>query len=236
MNETLQKQPYSENWILFINFLFAAVAALSIERLQPIVLDVPDSTFARYSLNIYMYFCAFSFFIYFVSIYNYLIRLFPYTISVLSYSRLYIDLVQVIVFFLFVSRSLTVEPEQHFITLIVTITFWHLAAMIWHVLAVLEHRRPSTLFALPGMAAPHIVFVLMYWTLPILLFFKLDVLAIIGSEIRKGVEDGVFSLFDHKLVLEELNLRSTEITVVFFTLVLLISIFRWRQVIRRSQS
>lgn len=236
MNESSQKQPYSDNWTLFVNFLFAAVAGLSLERLQPIVLDVPDSTTARYALNLYIYFCTFSFFIYFVSIYNYLIRLFPYTISVFSYSRLYIDLAQVIVFFLFLSRSLTTEPEQHFLALIVTITFWHVAAMIWHVLAVVEHRRPSTILALPAMAAPHLMFILIYWTIPILLFFKSDVLAVIGAEARKGFQDGVLRLLNHQVVLEELSLKSTEITFAFFTLVLIISIFRWRQVIRRSQS
>ncbi|MGY2462492.1 hypothetical protein [Vreelandella sulfidaeris] len=202
MNATSEQ---SLRWVWFIDVVFGAIVALGIQRYEPVVLDAWSQGFNEFVLTIFVGVSIFSFVVYDIAVYHALVKKFPFNTSSLSFLRFYLDLVMAFTLYLVLANAFQLRPS--WVSIIAAISFWHLSASAWHLLAQCECG------VFDGMARtvlPHIYFIAIYW---IVAFFTIQ----IGERLLR-LEDVVLT-----------NL----LLIVVSTTVLIISLFRWNQVIRK---
>lgn len=195
----------SLRWVWFIDVVFGAIVALGIQRYEPIVLESWSQGFNEFILTIFVGVSIFSFVVYDIAVYHALVKKYPFNTSLLSFLRFYLDLVMAFTLYLVLANAFQFRPD--WVSIIAAISFWHLSASAWHLLAKCECG------VFDGMARtvfPHIYFIAIYWTVA---FFTTQI-----GERLLGLKDVV--------------LTNLLLTVVSAT-ILSISLFRWNQVIRK---
>jgi hypothetical protein len=152
-----------------------------IEALQPDLLESPQ----KIVRHMFIAACFFAFVIYDVCVYLVLIRLFPYGATLASATRYLMDLVMAFCLLAVLLLGLSAEPERTAMATLVCLTFWHVAAAIWHIAAVWE--RDSKLPEL-SVFATHGVFAVSYWAVLLL------EAALSGATIRQTVDSRGFTM------------------------------------------
>lgn len=158
MTEPSQQSQHVERWIWFLDVLFGAIAAIAIDRYEPIVRNAWATGIGTFSLSVFVAICVGSFFVYDVAVYHSLAKKFPYKITVIGFARFYLDLVMAFILFLLLTDAFNAYPN--WFTILITITSWHVAAAIWHLFAQYEAQSMGN-FRIAVL--PHVVFIGIYW-------------------------------------------------------------------------
>ncbi len=200
-----QSKNHAQRWIWFIDVVFGAIVASSIEKYEPVVRDAWSQGIGSFLLSLFVAISACSFVVYDIAVYHALANKFPYRLSMLGFVRFYLDLVMAFILYVLLVEALQTHPD--WVAILAALSFWHCAAAIWHLLARREHEVTG------GMASaihPHLYFILIYWLVAFLAHaFATKVLG-----------------FDNIAL-------STFILIVTSATILAVSLFRWNQVLRK---
>ncbi len=187
-----------------IDVLFGAIAAIALEKYEPVVRAAWTSGLARFSVSVFVAICICSFFVYDVAVFHVLVKKYPYRMTVLGFLRFYLDVVMAFVLFLLLSDALNASPN--WFTIIVTVTFWHIAAVVWYLLACTDQ---GVFKGAQSALIPHPLFVAVYWL-------------VMGTANAIGRYAGLAEA-----------LLSTVLLLAASATILCVSLFRWNQVIRK---
>lgn len=196
---------HAQRWIWFLDVVFGAIVALGIEKYEPVIRDAWLQGIGSFTLSLVVTISVFSFVVYDIAVYHALAKKFPYQLSALGFARFYLDLVMAFVLYVLLANALQAHPD--WIAILVTVSFWHLAATAWHLLARREHGAAGGIVSTVG---PHVLFIITYWIVAFLA-------STFGTRVL-GIDNGPLSNF---------------ILVVVSVTIFAVSLFRWNQVIRK---
>jgi hypothetical protein len=109
--------------------------------------------------------------------------------------------------YLLIANTFRIYPYPDWLMILAVISLWHLAAMLWHIMAQIE---VSAFDFKPHTISPHFKFIIIYWLLAL-------VARITGME-AFGLEGEALSVL---------------ILVTICTAIFAVSIYRWNQVVRK---
>ncbi|TCI02901.1 hypothetical protein EZV61_11440 [Corallincola luteus] len=193
-------------WIWFLDVVFGAIVALGIQKYEPVVKQAWELGLATFVTSLVVASCIGFFVVYDIAVYHALANKYPYRMSFLGFSRFFLDLVMAFLLYLLLVNSFQVTPE--WFPILITISTWHVAAMIWHLIATNEH--PQTSSHSDVSALPHLIFIGIYWLVAFL-------------------ADG-FS--KHELQLAHDSQARTTLVVLAIT-ILAVSAYRWQQILKK---
>jgi hypothetical protein len=147
-----------QNWAWFLDVVFGAIVVLGIGRYEQVVREVWVLGFGATALSLFVAACICCFVVYDIAVYHLLVRKFPYRQSFKGFLRFYLDLVMAFVLYLLLASALQVNPD--WFAIVLAVSGWHLAAILWHMLARYEHGISGGRFKAYGL---HALFVLTYW-------------------------------------------------------------------------
>jgi hypothetical protein len=149
-----------ERWAWILDVLFGAILAFAFETLEKNWTMAWDESGGQAMVLLFVALCVFSFFLYDVLVYHFIITRYPYRLTLLSACRYVLDIFMAFLLMQVVVPALQAHPETELIGILVALTLWHFCAAVWHCLANVDHEKclPKA-FAL----APHFAFVGIYW-------------------------------------------------------------------------
>ncbi|WP_418140501.1 hypothetical protein NUW46_14965 [Marinobacter sp. MA] len=195
----------SQRWVWFIDVVFGAIVALGIQIYEPVAREAWSQGVSEFLLTIFVGISIFSFVVYDIAVYHALTNKFPFGMTSLSFLRFYLDLVMAFTLYLLMANAFQLHPD--WVSIIAAVSFWHCAAVAWHLLARQEH---DVVGGISSAVLPHVSFIAVYWTVAF-------VAAQIGEEII-GLDGTALSSL---------------ILIIVSTTILFISLFRWNQIIKK---
>ena len=199
-------QEHAQRWKWFLDIVFGAIVALSIQKYDPVVREAWQHGPGAFALSLFVAFSICSFVVYDVVAYNALVSKLSYSLSPMGFVRFYLDLVMAFVLYVLLNAALRIDPD--WVLILTTISVWHLAAVLWHLLALREHNKLDEAGE-PVMS--HVSFVILYWSV---------------AFVATAVGEQVFRLSGPTLA--QLVLLMVAATI------LMVSIFRLNRVVRRG--
>ncbi len=199
-------QEHAQRWKWFLDIVFGAIVALSIQKYDPVVREAWQHGPGAFAASLFVAFSICSFVVYDVVAYNALVSKLGYTLSPMGFVRFYLDLVMAFVLYVLLNAALRIDPD--WVLILSTISVWHLAAVLWHLLALREHKKLDEAGE-PVMS--HALFVILYWTV---------------AFVATAVGEQVFRLAGPALA------RLVLLTVA--GTILMVSIFRLNRVVRSN--
>lgn len=197
---------HAKRWIWFLDVVFGAIVALGIETYEPVVREAWLQGAGPFALSVFVAIAIFSFVVYDISAYHKLANTFPYCLTSLGFIRFYLDLVMAFTLYILLVNALNPHPD--WAAILITVSFWHVAAVAWHLLALKEHGAVGSMVSA---VCPHVLFIGIYWASVLLA----DAL---GTKVFE-LDSATLSVF--KLV-------------VVSATILVVSIVRWNQVVRKN--
>jgi hypothetical protein len=151
---------HAERWAWFVDVLFGAIAAIAIANFKEDIVTAWHPGYFETIKATIAALAAWSFFVYDVAVYHVLIKKYPYLVTFKGFARFYLDIVMVFLLYMMLSAALASDPEKHTWGILLSVSFWHLAAAGWHAMAQSEEspRSPN-----PIAIMPHIGFIAIYW-------------------------------------------------------------------------
>ncbi len=207
----------ADRWVWFVDVLFAAIAATAFERAEPEFRKLWTMSGELFFDRSLAALAVIIFFAYDVSVYQVLVKQYPYQITSIGFFRFVLDVLMAFVMLLLLMSGLSgttipkagtapVPAAIPLVSLLALLTVWHVLAAIWHFLANLEIHGTLPPFR---SITPLFGFPLLFWALWGLL------------QLLKWVVD----FDDHSI--ERAKLWCICIAIM------LVSVVRWRQTIRR---
>lgn len=196
---------HAQRWIWFLDVVFGAIVALGIEKYEPVIREAWFQGIGAFALSLFVSISVCSFVVYDIAVYHALASKFPYRMTALGFARFYLDLVMAFILYVLLVNAFQIFPD--WVSILATVSLWHVAAVAWHLLARREHGAIGSEMSA---VVPHLLFIAAYWLVAFL--------------------SGVFG--KKILGLDNMSL-STFILVAISTMILVISLFRWNQVIRK---
>jgi hypothetical protein len=213
-----------ERWAWFIDVLFGAIAAIALEQYESVVRQAWNTSLSTFVISVVVAVCICAFFVYDIAAHHVLVKKHPYHLTYLGFVRFYLDLVMAFILYVLLRDALSGNPG--WFPIVVALTFWHGAAIAWHLLVFageLERRRqllggdfagsdkqPHTPPAFENAAVtvfPHVLFIGIYW------------LVVAAAQLITRITfAGVAS--------DTVTLLSVSVAI------LVVAVFRWRQVVR----
>ncbi|WP_416398839.1 hypothetical protein [Allohahella sp. A8] len=195
----------SQRWVWFIDVVFGAIVALGIQSYEPVVSEAWAQGLSEFVLTIVVGISIFSFVVYDIAVYHALVKKFPFGMTSLSFLRFYLDLVMAFTLYLLLANAFQLYPD--WLSILVAVSFWHCAAVAWHLLARSEYKVVG---GLSSAVLPHISFIAVYC---------------LAAFLAAQIADKVFGL--------ESTALSTSILIVVCLTILVVSLFRWNQIIKK---
>jgi hypothetical protein len=154
----------AERWVWFIDVVFGAVTGLALDKFEPVVRAAAARSVADLFMEIVVGLCLVLFLVYDVAALHLFVRRYPYHVSSVGYSRFVLDVCMAFVLFVFITSAIDAGPERKVYATVVSLTIWHSLALLWHWLARLEGGGPGPL---RRSVLPHILFIALYWSVPL---------------------------------------------------------------------
>lgn len=196
---------HAQRWIWFLDVVFGAIVALGIQKYEPVIREAWAHGAGCFILSLFVAIAVCSFVVYDIAIYHTLVKKYPYQLSALGYLRFYLDLIMAFVLYVLLVNAFQTAPDWR--AILAAVSFWHLSAIAWHLLARHEHGTGGSGVSAVG---PHLMFIAAYWSSA----WLAGRLASQGTALDPAAVD--------RLVL-----------IVVSATILAVSLFRWRQVIRQ---
>jgi hypothetical protein len=184
--------------------VFGAIVALGIGKYEGVIRHVWELGPGATALSLFVAGSIGCFVVYDIAVYHLLVGKYPYQLSPIGFLRFYLDLVMAFILYVLLASALQVNPD--WLTILVAVSLWHLAAVAWHVLARRELRATDDASKSYLM---HGVFVCIYW---------------ISAFLAWTIGGGIFGLADGRW--------KTPALVVVSAAILIISLYRWVQVLK----
>ncbi len=160
-------------WVWFLDVVFGAIVALGIEKYEPVIRDAWSQGFEVFIPSLFVTACITTFIVYDIVAYNLLVKKFPYTKSKKGFIRFFLDLVMAFILYVLLVNALKLRPDWY--SILITISLWHLAAQVWHLLARKEHNEKITFHEA---VKPHLLFIIIYWCVAIVVYICSSILGL----------------------------------------------------------
>jgi hypothetical protein len=147
-----------QRWIWVLDVLFGAIAAIALEKYEPVVRDAWSCGFIQFFISVFVAICIGSFFAYDVVVHHKLVEKFPYKVTFRGLCRFLLDLVMAFILFIILSAGFQANPSWE--KILINITIWHMAAILWHLLAESTDEIKHKIFKIIG---PHACVIGAYW-------------------------------------------------------------------------
>jgi len=158
MSATQMTAANSQRWGWFLDIVFGAIVAISIEKYEPVLRDAWNQGFTAFAISLSVAIAVCSFVVYDIAAYHVFTGKYPYGNTRLGFARFYLDLIMAFTLYVLLVNAFQKEPD--WVSIAATISFWHLGALVWHGLAQME---VGTVKEDIHAVLPHILYIITYW-------------------------------------------------------------------------
>ncbi|MFD2097935.1 hypothetical protein ACFSJ3_18255 [Corallincola platygyrae] len=156
-----QAKLQARRWVWFLDVVFGAIVALGIQTYEPTIKAAWQLGALETVLSLVVAIAAAFFVVYDIVVYHLLVRKYRYTVSSIGFIRFFLDLVMAFILYTLLVSALQANPDWY--AMLWSLTLWHAAATVWHLLAQAELSEPSDDNTLAESVGSHVVFILIYW-------------------------------------------------------------------------
>jgi hypothetical protein len=128
-----------EKWLWLLHVVFGLSITLGFRKLEETLSS--EGNLICQLCQIYEAVCLYVFFLYYILVYNCLVKKFPYKKSKYCVLRVFVDLILAFLFFKLLITGMKPFNEQPKYSIITLISFWHFFVMIWYILALTNTSR-----------------------------------------------------------------------------------------------
>ena len=150
-----------DRWLWLMDVMFGGIAIIEFQRLIDSTLTINSCPSESIILTFVGAISVFIFFIYDVTVLHFLYKKYPYNLTWLSTSRFLIDLIMVFLLAMVIIPVMTVAPYKSTVTLLLSVSIWHIFALLWHLLAEYESNQA---FPPIKQILQHLINPATYWT------------------------------------------------------------------------
>lgn len=147
-----------KKWLWLLHVVFALSITHGFRKLEE-TLCLPVNLI--WDCRIYEAICLYVFFLYYILVYNCLVKEFPYKKSIYCMLRVFIDLALAFLFYRLLITGMKPFDEQLKYRIITLISFWHFFVIIWYFLALTNINREKREYR--KFIIPHIKAIAFYW-------------------------------------------------------------------------